>query len=409
MEEEDQTSPVNKIAVLKNTVQNYAWGSFSAIPQLLGEPAHPGRPQAELWMGAHPKAPSLVDSGGTWEPLSKRIAQDPISVLGEKTAARFKNQLPFLFKVLAAAKPLSIQAHPHKAQAVEGFDRENRLGIPLNASNRNYRDKNHKPEIICALSSFWALSGFRPATEFLPLTEELSFTPLTKELAQLKAHPGAQGLRAFFSALLSLEYSAKAQVMAETIAWAKSRENDAVAHWIVSLHDEYPSDIGVLAPLFLNVLCLKPGEALFLPSGHLHAYLEGVAIELMANSDNVLRGGLTSKHVDVAELLRILSFEAKPPVILEPEQRPGGEGVYASSAEEFVLCCIMPGKGVKFTSPEERSVEILLCVEGSVAITGHSDGAVHYLEKGASIIIPAAVGRYTVEGEGTVYKATVPG
>ena len=402
-------SPVHKIAVLKNTIQYYAWGSFSAIPELLGEQTRSDRPQAELWMGAHPKSPSLVDCGGTWESLLNRIAQDPVSILGKKTATRFNNQLPFLFKVLAAAKPLSIQAHPNKVQALEGFDRENRLAIPLDAPNRNYRDTNHKPEIVCALSPFWALSGFRPVADFFALTEELSLTPLAKERAQLKAHPCAHHLRTFFSTLLALDESSKSQAIAETFSWAKSREVDVIARWIVRLHNEYPGDIGILAPLFLNLICLQPGEALFLPSGHLHAYLEGVALELMANSDNVLRGGLTQKHMDVAELLRILSCEPTSPAIVETLQGSEEEWTYASSAEEFVLSCITPGTGRVFTSPNERSVEILLCVEGGVTITGCSNSDTHYLKKGTSVIIPAAVGRYMLEGEGKVYKAAVPG
>ncbi len=405
----DPEAPVDQIALLKNTIQHYGWGSFSAIAELLGECAPQDRPQAELWMGAHPKAPSLVERGGKWVSILDVITQDPGGVLGENTAARFKNQLPYLFKVLAAAKPLSIQAHPNKVQAHEGFDREDRAGIPLDAPDRNYKDKNHKPEIICALSPFWALSGFRPIAEFLVLTEEVSLRALKKEVERLKTRPNPLGLEEFFHALLTLVPEKRERAIAETLEFASKRASGELGRWVARLHEEYPDDIGVLSPLVLNLVCLKPGEALFLPPGQLHAYLEGTGIELMANSDNVLRGGLTPKHVNVHELKRILSFASVKPAVLTPVKHLAEEWVYPTRAEEFELSVLPLQNGVVYESPIKHSVEILLCIEGQATIAAASYRNKNLcLTKGTSVIIPAAAGQYTLRGEARLYKARVP-
>jgi mannose-6-phosphate isomerase len=283
------------------------------------------------------------------------------------------------------------------------------MGIPLDAPIRNYRDSNHKPEVVCALSPFWALHGFRPVSDLLNLTEGMSLQALKNELDRMKASPGPNGLRNFFSTLMTLTPAAVQETITEVVDVAKKRINEDTYHWIIRLHEEYAEDIGVIAPLFLNLLCLQPGEALFLPSGLLHAYLEGAAIEIMGNSDNVLRGGLTSKHVDVPELLRVLSFKAERPPIIRPAPEPEGDWIYRSGAKEFVLSHITLEKGTVYTSRRKRSVEILLCTEGeaTIDVNGGSREALT-LPKGTSAIVPAAVKQYKLRGKCRIYKAGVP-
>jgi mannose-6-phosphate isomerase len=400
---------MRKIGLLKDTIQEYAWGSKTAIPELLGQSSPADKPQAELWMGAHPKAPSQVLADGLWRSLPEVIQESPEEALGKKVAARFSNKLPFLFKVLAAAKPLSIQAHPNKEQAEQGFARENELGISLNASHRNYRDDNHKPEIICALTPFWALNGFRRIEETLSLLEEARITDLAEIVSFLRSHSNRDGLKKFFNYLMTMEAQKQRQIVEEAVAFAEGRAGEEPAWtWIAKLNEEYPGDIGVLSPLFLNLVRLEPQQAMYLPAGELHAYLEGVGIELMANSDNVLRGGLTPKHIDVQELLAVLNFTDGDLNILSPKNLASGEEIYSTEAEEFVLSVIRINKAASFNSPLDRSVEMMLCTEGKVNVTNLSDGEITLLTKGTSIIVPAAVEQYSIEGDGILYKATVP-
>ncbi len=400
---------MHHVAVLQNTIQNYSWGSETAIATLLGVQPETGIPQAELWMGAHPKAPSQAKVDDRWVSLEALIAENPKAVLGEPVVEKFGPRLPFLFKVLAAARPLSLQAHPSLQQARAGYARENQLGIALDAANRNYKDDNHKPECICALTPFWALSGFRPIDQTLHLLDTLDLSGLRDPVKQLRAAPDASGLKAFFHTLMMLAEEVKRDVSAEAAAKAAPiSEKEPVFSWMMALACEYPGDIGVLSPVFLNLLQLQPGEAVMLPAGQLHAYLEGVGIELMANSDNVLRGGLTPKHVDVPELLDVLHFEPLSIRRLLPDAAIAGEGVYASDFEEFVLSIITVTAGVNFNSPANRSVEILLCTAGSAVITETEGGENLPLEKGMSVLVPAAVNQYEITGDATVYKAAVP-
>ncbi|MDI6688564.1 MAG: mannose-6-phosphate isomerase, class I, partial [Desulfobacterales bacterium] len=214
------------ISILKNTVQEYAWGSYTAIAELLGEKSPSDMPQAEFWMGAHPKAPSMVKCVGKWVSLLKLIENNPEDILGREAAQKFNNTLPYLFKVLAAAKPLSIQAHPNKIQAVKGFEKENRLGIPIDASGRNYKDDNHKPECICALTHFWALNGFRRVSEILSLMERICPQYLAEELDKLRNQPDKQGLKIFFTALLTMEPERKKHVIDDVLKNARRFSED---------------------------------------------------------------------------------------------------------------------------------------------------------------------------------------
>ncbi|MCK4619717.1 MAG: mannose-6-phosphate isomerase, class I, partial [Desulfobacterales bacterium] len=386
---------MKKICLMKNTIQEYAWGSHTAIADLVGNQSPSTKPQAELWMGAHPKAPSLVKYDDKWLSLLELIKQFPADILGKDVAAKFDNKLPYLFKVLAASKPLSIQAHPSIKQAKQGFERENRLKIPLDSPNRNYKDENHKPECICALTPFLALYGFRKISEIISLMEKICLKVLYKELNNLKRQPNSEGMKSFFRSLITINGRIKKQIIEHAITNAqKLSEDNPGFKWMINLYKEYPDDMGIFAPILLNLISLKPGQAIFLPSGELHAYLDGLGIELMANSDNVLRGGLTKKHIDVPELLNVLNFEETNVNILLSQKDKDCEGIYHSMAEEFVLSVISDEKNISYTSPEKRSVEIILCTDGKASITDISINENILLKKGTSVIIPSSVNKY---------------
>jgi len=397
------------ICLLENTIQEYAWGSYTAIPELLGNDSPADTPQAELWMGAHPKAPSQVKCNGKWLSLLELIDKNSHDILGKKVAQQFKNRLPYLFKVLAAAKPLSIQAHPSIGQAREGFDRENRLGIPLDSPKRNFKDDNHKPECICALTYFWALNGFRKIPDMISLMGKICPPGLKKDFDLFRQQPNSGGLKEFFKAMMIMDRTTQKQVISDTVKNADQvKDKNNAYQWIIDLHEEYPSDIGVLSPIILNLICLEPGQAMFLPAGTLHAYLDGVGIELMANSDNVLRGGLTPKHVDVKELLNVLNFQERDVDILKMEKINPCEHRYESHAREFSLSVIAVKTDMNYYSPDKRYVEILLCTDGDAAVVDLAENNRVHIKKGMSILVPAAVKKYSIKGDAVFYKAAVP-
>ncbi len=397
------------IVRLQNPIQEYAWGSLSAIPELLCRPNPSKRPQAELWMGAHPKSPSFAALEGKRTSLIELIRESPTDILGRRVAEKFSNRLPFLFKVLAASKPLSIQAHPSMNQAREGFARENALRIPYDSSSRNYRDENHKPEIICALEPFWALKGFRRAETILSSLQELRPSLLEREVSILAKQPNAGGLKQFFQTLLSNAPERNRRIVQELLEKAEhGSQYRQEARWMRRLQSDFPGDIGGLAPILLNLVSLGPGEALYLSAGELHAYLEGVGIELMANSDNVIRGGLTTKHIDISELMHVVSFEPGVAEILSPPRLPSGEKRYQTPAEEFRLTSIELRESKPFTSGLDRSVEILICLEGEAQIEAVSQNGTLELHRGDSVLIPAAVERYRLQGHASIFRADVP-
>lgn len=397
------------IRVLRNPIQNYAWGSKSFIPQLIGESAPENVPQAELWMGAHPKAPSLVWQDGEWVPLPELIREDPEGVLGKSTAKKFSNRLPFLFKVLAAERPLSIQAHPNRDQARQGFSRENSRGVPLNASHRNYKDDNHKPEIICALTPFWALIGFRELEEIVALTDRLGASSFRDRVMDSFGQANHESLRRLFTRLLTMDGDDQQRMVAEVVeSCEKHTGADKAFEWTVKLNRAYAGDTGVLSPLFMKIVRLEPGEAMCISSGQLHSYLEGAGIELMANSDNVLRGGLTPKNIDMPELLEILDFSANERCLLNPERGVNGEKLYRCPTEEFILSAISLDEGAVFFGPKKRSVEMMICTEGEAQIIDLDRREDLSLNKGTVMVIPASAGPYRIEGKCTVYKAAVP-
>ena len=394
--------------LLDNVIQPYAWGSRTAIAELLGQPAPSANPQAELWMGAHPGAPSRVRRESGVQSLLEILQSAPERELGEAVTRRFGNELPFLFKVLAAETPLSLQTHPSLVQAREGYARENELGVPLGAPHRNYKDANHKPELICALTPFDALCGFRRADETLALFDSLGLGLLAPLLAPLRASPDAHGVSRLFEALMMLPLEQRGPLVDAVVAACAARVGQGSRfseelRWAVRLGELYPGDPGVIGALLLNLVRLQPGEAIYLSAGNLHAYLRGVGMEIMANSDNVLRGGCTPKHVDVPELLRVLDFRCGPIGLVQPTSTDGVEFVYPTPTEEFRLSRLQLRPGVSPRS-ERRGPEILLCTEGSARLS--VGGETLALPRGASVFVGAADGAYALEGDGVVFRAT---
>ena len=370
--------------LLDNSIQRYAWGSLTAIPQLLGQPPD-GSPQAELWLGAHPSAPSRVSGGRTLEEL---IASSPQRLLGEASLTRFGPRLPYLLKVLAAGQPLSLQAHPSLAQAQVGFAREEAAGLARGAPNRSYRDANHKPEIICALSGFQALCGFRRVSDSVRLFKGLGLDTSLLE---------RQGLRAYFEQVMTWRKELQGVLVEELVRAARSPVSgfEAECELALRLAGLYPRDVGIVGALLLNLVVLSPGEALYLDAGNLHAYLEGTGVELMANSDNVLRGGLTPKHVDVSELFSVLDFADGPAQVLRPSA--GVEATYSTPAPDFRLSRIEVVDPVTLPS---RGAQVLLVVDGQVTVKGL------LLPRGGSVFLGADEGEVELTGRGTVFRAT---
>jgi len=396
---------------MRNRIRPYAWGSRTAIAELLGEPSPAPHPQAELWVGANPADPSalLGDSAETDDrPLTEVIAADPVGAMGEPVRERFGSRLPFLLKVLAAAEPLSLQAHPSSAQADRGFALEEAAGIPLSSPQRNYRDRFHKPELICALTEFEALCGFREPSRTVHLLAALEVPALDHYLGLLSGQPDEHGTRALFSSIITIPPSTLGPLLSDVLAACVERvrvadEFTTEYRTALALGERYPGDPGVLASLLLNRITLQPGQALYLPGGNLHAYLAGVGIEIMANSDNVLRGGLTPKHVDVPELMRVLDFRPGDVPILQGDPGLPGERVYRTPTPEFRLSRLEP-------FPDKREIthagpQVLLVVEGAVQVSdGHGRSVT--VPQGRSVWIGAHDGPVWVSGDGTAFRAT---
>lgn len=381
--------------LLDGVIRNYEWGSTSSIPSILGLPED-GRPWAELWLGAHPSAPSLI--GCDRQGLDAVVAADPIGALGPVGAERF-GALPFLVKILAADEPLSLQAHPSVAQAEDGYAREEAAGIAIDAPERSFRDRNHKPELICALTDFEALCGFRDPHATLTLLAGID-TPVLDPLRDgLAAAPTAAGLRAALGQLLTLDTDA-ATALVEPVVEACRRpgpvDGAAERAAVARLGARYPNDAGVVTALLLNHVTLRPGEALFLGSGNLHMYLHGTGVEVMANSDNVLRGGLTSKHIDVPTLLDVVDTEPIDPAVQRPTPE-GGVATYDAPVPEFSLSRVE----IDGTHRLAAGPSILLCTDGTVEIGPHT------LDRGAVAWLPASDGPVEASGRGTVYRAGI--
>ena len=386
---------------IENVLRDYAWGSTTAIAGLLGRPES-GRPEAELWIGAHPGAPSMARrADGSVAPLDALIAEDPDHFLGSESVAEFGPRLPFLTKILAAALPLSLQVHPSIDQAKAGFARENAEGIAHDAAHRNYRDDNHKPEMIFALTPFEALCGFRsPASTRKILLHivacfdrvEAGIPPLLVELLDVLDNPDeGAGLRSAFERLIrggeDVSHTT-AMVAAALISGAPLEPFHAELSTVISLNEKYPGDPGVLISLLLNRVSLAPGEAVYLPAGNVHAYLHGMGVEVMASSDNVLRGGLTPKYIDVPELLRTIEFQPVAVPMLTPEFSGLGQELYAPPFREFQLQRIELAPGGEPVPLAQAGAAVVIVVAGTVYLDSPK-GDLH-LTRGGSAFLPAA-------------------
>jgi mannose-6-phosphate isomerase len=393
-----------------NPVMAYAWGSRDSLANLQGrKPTQ--QPEAELWMGAHPHASSLLeplpneDGTEAGEPVSLEdaIAAEPQRFLGDPSLAAFGARLPFLLKVIAAADPLSLQVHPDNAQAKLGYEIEDADGIDRSAPNRSYRDPYAKPEMIVALTRFEALQGFRPANEAIPLLEGLAVEPIAGLVEELRA-----GLLVGEAFLRLVEWPAdqRADLVRHVLAGARAARVIEPLHsvygWVESLATRYPTDPGVLAPALLNYAALEPGHALLVSPGQIHAYLYGTGVEILGASDNVIRGGLTPKHVSVAELRSVLDVESRVPTIATSVSEGGAEEFWRAPFQEFELSWLLA------TSTEvvlrRRGPEVIFCASGSAQIADDADQI--GLGPGESAFATATGGRLRVGGAGVLMRAT---
>ncbi|MFZ7089061.1 mannose-6-phosphate isomerase, class I [Curtobacterium sp. RRHDQ10] len=395
---------------ITNTPRDYAWGSVTAIPELLGRTVT-GRPQAELWLGAHPGSPSVVVNpamvGGA-DTLLDWIDAEPREALGSDTA----HDLPFLLKVLAAAAPLSLQAHPTAEQARAGFERENAAGVPLDAPERNFKDPFPKPELIVAISErFEALSGFRPAAD--AVADVATIDAGTGRLGPLVAHLAA-GLEDTFRWLIEPDDAARAVIAAASELAGAVEDPTPNVRTVVDLAASAPGDPGIVLSLLMHRVSLAQGECLFLPAGNIHAYLEGLGIELMAPSDNVMRGGLTAKHIDVPELLDVLDFSAHPEPYLVPDELAAGVDRFAPAGVGFALLRISSagepmGFGTGGVAPL-AGPSIAICTEGAATLVGAHSATM--LRRGESCYVTPDEGDVVVESDAalgataTVFIAT---
>ncbi|MDP9118018.1 MAG: mannose-6-phosphate isomerase, class I [Actinomycetota bacterium] len=405
--------PPRSVLEIEGVLRNYAWGSTTALPALLGV-APSGDPVAELWLGAHPSAPSPVPP--TASTLDAVIATDPGRLLGDWVADRFGGRLPFLLKVLAAERPLSIQVHPTITQARDGYAAEQARGIPADADERNYRDANHKPELLCALTRFTALCGFRAPAETIRVVDafpERVRRALRDVRADLCQPEEARALRSAFTRLLTLPDPARAALLETVVAGLAAQGDDGLApEAVVSARivercaAEFPGDIGAVLVLLLNPVVLEPGDAIYLGAGVVHCYLHGLGVEIMANSDNVLRCGLTPKHVDVDELLAITDFVA----VAEPRRAPASVGLgwtFSTPVPDFRLSLADLDAATGAWGLDGRQPKIVLCTSGALQVDS-ADGSVG-LAPGHAAFVAADAVSVTVRGRGRAFVATVGG
>ncbi|PSL27651.1 mannose-6-phosphate isomerase, class I [Chitinophaga ginsengisoli] len=400
-----------KLFRLEGKVQHYAWGGYHYIPALLGIPEN-GKPSAEYWMGAHQSAPAVIATGTQPSTLDQLVKAEPEHVLGPKVWKRF-GELPYLLKILDVKDMLSIQVHPTKAEAEKGFARENEAGIPLNAPHRNYKDANHKPEIMVALSEFWLLHGFLPEDKLRKVLQNV------KEFASLAPIFEKEGYFGLYKAVMEMPQSEVntmlrplAEVVSEAYKNGRLAKSDP-AFWAGRAIVNDPQglenlDRGIFSIYFFNIMEVHPGQAVFQDAGIPHAYLEGQNVELMANSDNVLRGGLTPKHIDVPELLKHTRFEPVHPKILSGESVAGGlETIYHSPAPDFVVSRIAMQNGQRYEHTSEAT-EIMLVMEGAAEIT-EAGGETISLQKGQAVVTYYHTSYSITSKAGVViFKASVP-
>ncbi|MFJ9777322.1 mannose-6-phosphate isomerase, class I [Kitasatospora sp. NPDC101157] len=400
--------PLSAADLLTNRIRPYPWGSTTAIARLTGR-RPTGEPEAELWMGAHPDSPSTLDRGNGPEPLDQVIARDPHHELGRRVAQRYGARLPFLVKLLAAEHALSVQVHPSADQAEAGYAAEEAAGVPRDAAHRIYRDRHHKPELLCALDDFDALCGFRDPAATAALMASLDAPALAPWIATLRSADPATALRTVLTEALDADRAGGEEAVAE-LAPALERAagtpgpHSATFAAYAAAGRDYPGDPGLVAALLLNHVRLRPGQALFLDARVPHAYLHGTGVEIMANSDNVLRCGLTPKHVDVQALATVVDFRPGPPTLVPPTGGVDGELHYRTPAAEFALSRLdLLGRATLAAD----GPQILLCTEGSAELH-RSPGRSLTLRRGDSAFLSATGAQAELRGTATLYRARVP-
>lgn len=383
--------------LLDNPVQTYPWGSTAVLPELLGVPAT-GEPQAELWVGAHPAAPSRVEVDGRPVSLAEIIDGDPEATLGPRVLRWFGPRLPYLLKVLAVERPLSIQVHPTAEQARTGYDAEESAGVPLDAASRSYRDRSPKPEMVVALTEFEALLGFRDPSRTADMLDGLAVPALADAAALLRG--ADDGLEALVRRWLLLPRDEAAHLV-ESVVDAARTVDGPLPRLVTRLAALYPADRGILVALLLRHETLAPGAAVFTAAGVPHAYLRGVAVEVQASSDNTLRAGLTGKHVDTGEVLRILRYDAGGSHRVSPVTEGPGREAFAPPVKEFRLFRVrldggpaeLPGSGPR----------VVLVTDGAAGLA--TGGAQVSLGRGRAAFVPAAERAATLDGRGTAFVA----
>jgi len=383
---------------LINSVQNYAWGSKTALTELYGIANPDNLPMAELWMGAHPKSSSkITDASGQVRSLRDVIDADKAALLGKNVADRF-GELPFLFKVLCADNPLSIQVHPNKKASEEGFAKENAAGIPLDAAERNYKDPNHKPELVFALTPFLAMNAFREFSDIVSLLQPVSGAHTS--IAHFLQEPSAERLSQLFASLLNMQGEEKSRALAVLKAALNSQQGEP---WetIRFIAQFYPDDSGLFSPLLLNVVKLNPGDAMFLFAETPHAYLQGVALEVMANSDNVLRAGLTPKYIDIPELVANVKFTPKPAAeLLTQPAKNGSELDFPIPVDDFAFS--LHDLSTAGADVAQQSAAILFCVEGEAVLRKGEQQLV--LKPGESAFVSANDSPVNLSGVGRIAR-----
>ncbi len=400
-------------------LKDYDWGSPYSIQKITGNKELEGKPVAELWIGSHPKGEgSVIDSEGNAVRISRFIEKNSSAVLGSRCSKKYGGKLPFLFKIIAAERALSIQVHPAKYEAEKGFADEEKRKIDINSSSRNYKDRNHKPELIYALTDFSLMKGFRNGEDICRDVEK--YAPLLGErekdksgkrcgkqnfLTNTSGISSPDSVRDLFAVLLLSDKTALKKMIDQTLQKC-TESNGPIEKAINLLFEIYGYDCGVLSPLFLNLMELRPGEALFIPAGELHAYIKGTGFEVMASSDNVIRGGLTKKHVDTSLLLEITEFSPSDTETLRP-YKSHTETIFVTPADEFVFSVISLESGNFTSSGSEKSIELFFFTGEQCSVKTADKEQAYLFNNGDSFLIPACTDNYTIKGKGCLYRASV--
>lgn len=404
MNNRDMVKAYNFLPVFKD----YDWGSLSSIQNIIGREDLKGKPLAELWMGSHKNGDGLVIlSNDKKIKLSEFIKTDSNAILGSAVSKKYNRELPFLFKILAAEKPLSIQSHPAEKEAEKGFNKEEREKIDILAYNRTYKDKNHKPELIYTLTDFSLMKGFRNYSNIYANLNK--FSPLFMENAEkyIKKSGKSSKIKQLFKYLLTMDKEIMKDIIDNTVNICKENSG-IISDTIINLYSVHGYDHGVLSPLFLNILKIKPGTALFIPAGELHSYIYGTGFEIMANSDNVLRGGLTTKYVDVDGILEIGNFK-KSSInigIIAPKIEKN-ENRYITPAKEFIFSVISLNKNNYIYEKSKKGFEFYFYIGNKCKVMFEEEQRSYIFKNGDSFFIPACAFPYIIDGDGILYRASV--